>query len=187
MLQVILVIENKDDQDYVEDVFERYRVRLYRRAFGILKHESDAEDCVQDVIVVLIDHLQEYQKYSDVHKTKFLFVCCRNIAINKYLQKKRQNQFQISTTQIETGATIDLEDYDSNLEKTIVFRETQNNISRAIDSMDSKYGDLLFFRYICNIKNNDIAKILVLPVNTVNVRLSRARAQLADIFTKEEV
>ena len=53
--------------------------------------------------------------------------------------------------------------------------------------MDSKYGDILYLKLFLNMKNNEIAKLLNLPLNLINVRLNRAKIKLKETMSKNEV
>ena len=61
MLPVILEIRDEEDRSFVEQVYEQNKHKLYLIAYDILENHHDAEDCVNDVIVAIIDHLQRYQ------------------------------------------------------------------------------------------------------------------------------
>lgn len=185
MLPIILAIKDKDDQNYVADIYERYSQKLFEAANQILKNEQDSLDCVQEVIIVLIQNLQHYRTWDKEHQKGYLLVCCRNLAINKYKKKSRQLAYEVSTTNYETREEIDIVDDDSNVETIVVSNENKKIIQKMIDSMDPKYGTLVFFRYLCDMRNKDIAKVLGLPIGTVNVRLSRAKKELASMLEKE--
>lgn len=62
MLAVIMAIENEDDRLFVETVFNRYAKKLYLVAYNILGNRADAEDCVQDTFVKIIDKAGSLQK-----------------------------------------------------------------------------------------------------------------------------
>lgn len=61
MLAVIMAIENEDDRLFVETVFNRYAKKLYLVAYNILGNRADAEDCVQDTFVKIIDKLDRFK------------------------------------------------------------------------------------------------------------------------------
>lgn len=59
MLPFILTIRDESDRSLVEDVYLKYGRKIYCIAGNYLKDDRDIEDCVQDVFVMLIDHLEE--------------------------------------------------------------------------------------------------------------------------------
>ena len=62
MLAVIMAITDEDDRLFVETVFNKYSKKMYLIAVNILNNHEDAEDCVQDTIVKIIDQLDNFRK-----------------------------------------------------------------------------------------------------------------------------
>lgn len=82
MLAVIMAIENEDDRLFVETVFNRYAKKLYLVAYNILGNRADAEDCVQDTFVKIIDKLDRFKNaQKDDSLIKLLVIVCRNTAL----------------------------------------------------------------------------------------------------------
>lgn len=55
MMAIIMAIEDDDDREFVEKIFDRYEKNMYFTAYDILRNRADAEDCVQDTFVKIID------------------------------------------------------------------------------------------------------------------------------------
>ena len=185
MLPIILAIRDENDRNYVANVYEKYKGKLFIKAMRILNNEADACDCVEDVFRNLIENLQDYQTWDAKHQRCFLSVCCRNIAINQYNKNKRRLENEISTTEPDTRAEIDIEDVESDIKTILLREETSNFIVRCIEEMPSQNRDLLLSKYYLGMKNIEIAKMMDLPINTVNVRIMRAKANLKERLVEE--
>ena len=96
-----------------------------------------------------------------------------------------QNKYEFSTTDPYTKEEIDIEDKDSNIQNLFLEETTSKLITECIKSMPPKYGDLLLFKYYFGMKNIDIAKMLGEPINTINSRIKRAKANLKKTLIKE--
>lgn len=48
MMAIIMAIEDDDDREFVEKIFDRYEKNMYFTAYDILRNRADAEDCVQE-------------------------------------------------------------------------------------------------------------------------------------------
>ena len=92
MLGIILAIRDEDDRSYMEEFYLKYGKKMYLIADEILHHREDAEDCVIEVVQVIINKLEIYRTLAEEQQIKFLVKACRNIAISRYNQKKRQNR-----------------------------------------------------------------------------------------------
>lgn len=62
MMAIIMAIEDDDDREFVEKIFDRYEKNMYFTAYDILRNRADAEDCVQDTFVKIIDKLDCFKK-----------------------------------------------------------------------------------------------------------------------------
>ncbi len=195
MLPIILAIRDEDDRNYVENVYLEQGKKLYKIACTYLNHRQDSEDCVHDVIVALINKLEEYREWDRLHQINFLCKCCRCIAINKYNKKVNRNSLETSITYEDENneiKDIDIPDDSPDVQNIIISEENIKRISDILEDMDPMYGDILYLKSFLGMKNIEIAKMLKINVNLVNVRVVRARkilmerygAELYDIRTK---
>ncbi len=185
MLPFILTIRDESDRSLVEDVYLKYGRKIYCIAGNYLKDDRDIEDCVQDVFVMLIDHLEEYRVWQEKHQINFLVKCCRCIAINKYKVTAKRHRKEISVSGAEEDGDLEIEDKDSDVAKPIISEETQRRVHELIETMDPKYGDILYLKGFLGMKNAEIAEMLNMSVDLVNVRLMRARKILLSTKGKE--
>ena len=175
MLPIILAIRDENDRNYVEGIYLKYYKRIYYVADSHLNHHQDSEDCVQDVVIALIEHLEEFKTWTEKHQCNFLVKCCRCIAINKYNEREKRRSREFSIYEQDEYTEIEIPDEDEIVDKMIVSQENQKRLAHLIEELDPKYGDLLFFKGFMHMKNTEIAKMLELPVNVINVRVVRAR------------
>lgn len=90
MLPIILTINNTDDRAFVENLYRRYRKKIYASAFKILNQREDAEDCVQDVIKTVILHSGTFRAADTEGLSKLLALCTRNAALDLYRKKQKK-------------------------------------------------------------------------------------------------
>ena len=62
MLAIIMSIENSSDRAFVEDIYHLYSEKMYLIAYDILKNHHDAEDCVQETVVKIIDKIERFKQ-----------------------------------------------------------------------------------------------------------------------------
>ena len=175
MLPIILAIRDEDDQNFVSIVFDKYSNQLTAIAEKYLSNTVDVEDCIQNVFVILIKRLQEYQMWDEKHQFNFLAKCCRCIAVNKYKNNQKRLENEIGLNYPNNDKDFDIIDEDSLIEKIVISNENLKKIRDLIEDMDPTYGDILYLKGFLGMKNVDIAKTLDLSVDVVNTRLTRAR------------
>ncbi len=185
MLPIILLIRDEEDKKFVEEVYARYKDAIFNKAKIYVKNEQDVDECVQDVVVVLIDHVEECRGWSEDHLKNFLMKCIRCIAVNKYKENMRRYANEISVNDIirdEYGEIVefDVPDEDEYIEQMVISEENVKRISNIIENMNPLYSDVLYFRSFMSMSNTEIAEMLNLPVNTVNQRILRAKRMLEE-------
>ncbi len=178
MLPIILAIRDENDRNFVEDVYQKYNKQLQVIAKYHLENIVDVEDCIQDVVVVLIDYVEKYREWTETHQFNFLVKCCRCIAINKYNYNERRYRKEISYNHMLDGKDFDLIDEDAYIERIVISSENQKRFAEIIEEMDPKYGDILYFRGFLGMKNVEIAKMLNVSEQLVSARLKKARTIL---------
>ena len=91
MMAIIMAIEDDDDREFVEKIFDRYEKNMYFTAYDILRNRADAEDCVQDTFVKIIDKLDCFKKaHEEGNLAKLVALVCRNTALDRYKGNKRR-------------------------------------------------------------------------------------------------
>lgn len=192
MFSIILAINDEDDRNFVENIYYQYGKKIYKIAFNILKKEADAEDCLQDVIKIIIDDVDRFRSASHEYLINLLVKCTRNAAINQYNREKRRYTVEISMytkssfcDPDENGTEMEFPDDSEQFESILINEENRKRLSELILELDKIYQDVLYFRYQMWMTNAEIAKLLSIPENTVKARLYRARNILLKTRSKE--
>ncbi len=89
MLPIILAINDEGDRNFVGDIYSRYGKQMYIIAFDILKKKENAEDCVHDVIKIIINNIERFRSADYEYLINLIAKCTRNTAINIYNKEKR--------------------------------------------------------------------------------------------------
>lgn len=182
MLPIILAINNEDDRAYVEKIYNQYGKKIYKIAFKILNNTEDAEDCVHDVVKIIIDNLEMFQALEGEQLIKLLVTCSRNAALNIY-RKNKIKHINEGKRKPYTGDETDEKDLDIEsvsddgmfVDLIVINEESRKRISEMIEELDSIYKDVLYLRYQYSMKNQDIAKMLKISESVVKVRYHRAK------------
>ena len=71
----------------LEDIFQRYKVRILNFAFRILGNRADAEDVVGEVFYILTDKKENFRQESKF--STWLYAIARNACIDRIRRRKR--------------------------------------------------------------------------------------------------
>lgn len=192
MLPIILAINNEDDRAYVEKIYNQYGKKIYKIAFKILNNTEDAEDCVHDVVKIIIDNLEIFQALEGEQLIKLLVTCSRNAALNIYRKNKikhinegKHKPYTDDETDEKDLAIESVSDDGMFVDLIVINEESRKRISEMIEKLDPIYKDVLYLRYQYSMKNQDIAKILKVSESIVKVRYHRAKKILLQKRGKE--
>lgn len=176
MIVLIMAIENHDDREKAAEIYRLYSTTMFKIAKGILHDAHLAEDAVSEAFVRIIDNLEKIN-LSDRNKTKgFVVIIVRHIAIDML---RRQKRF------------VPLDDHSDYTEcrepvlSSLASDEACSKIADALAKLNRNYSDILYLKIVFNCSNDEIAKILGISRDNVNVRLHRARNALKQQLMKE--
>ncbi|MDZ4132379.1 MAG: sigma-70 family RNA polymerase sigma factor, partial [Dethiobacteria bacterium] len=135
-----------------------------------------AEDAIHSTFLKLAG---KTAKIDDVFSKKtrgFLIIIARNAAIDLY--RKRKNEIKnIDLNRHELA----FKEANNRLPRDIIItNEEIEKVQGLINSLDSKYGDVLLLKYYNNLPNHIIAELLDISAENVAVRLCRAKNMLAE-------
>lgn len=181
MLAIIMAIENESDRTFVERIYEKYAERMYLVAFDVLNNPQDAEDCVHDTIIKIIDKLERFkQAEQEDYLIKLIVIACRNTAINKYNKNCRAAQSQFSTTEYDEdgeASIMDIPDYSENVERIVINECVCSYVKEIIDRLDCKYRDVITLKAM-GYGHAEISEIMGISPELVRKRYSRAKMMI---------
>lgn len=152
------------DTRHYSYIFKEYYSALCLYAESIIGEPGHAEDLVQDVFERL---WQKPYDFEDLRHIKdFLYKSTRNAALNflKGSQHSMERQAKFLHEQEESSTTEDLD-----IIRTEVFR----GIYREISNLPEQCGKIVRMSYIEGLKNEQIADILAISLQTVKNQKTR--------------
>jgi RNA polymerase sigma-70 factor (ECF subfamily) len=187
LLPILLAIESEEERSFVEELYNRYHQKMLTICMGILKNQADAEDAVTDTFVRIIDNLE---KFTEVEKDKLpglIAVCTKNVALNAYQKKSRQNEHETSTTvynEEEEIATVDFADPDAEVEQAVLDGEFIQKVAELIRHLPEEQQSVVVLRYFYHYRNSEIAELMNLSRTAVDSKLFRAKNSLRKMLSE---
>jgi RNA polymerase sigma factor (sigma-70 family) len=178
-------IQLHNDQLAYAALLNKYNKSLYFTILKMVNNRDDAEDITMQAFSKAFSNLDAYD-YRFAFTT-WLFKIGTNAAID-FIRKKR-----IDTTSLdkpmddssESGTSFSqfIVDNQPDPEEEMILSQRSSMLQELIEQLPHKYKELLQLRYYEELKYEEIAERLALPVGTVKVRLSRAKALLGEIIS----
>lgn len=154
---------------------ERYEARMARYAKRFLFGYHDAEDLVQEVFLKAYVNIQSFD--SGRPFTSWLYRIAHNVFINAIKRRGREPlPFFDPDTVFPHPVAKD------SPERDFEEWEIKDALGRCLDRLDPKYREPLVLYHFEEMDYRAISEIMRIPVSTVGVRLSRAKALLKGAY-----
>ncbi|MDB5260456.1 MAG: polymerase sigma factor SigW, polymerase sigma-70 factor, subfamily [Candidatus Nomurabacteria bacterium] len=163
------------DRDKYELLVERYESKLNHYATRFLSDNDAATDAVQDVFIKAYINIQSFdtsKKFSS-----WIYRIAHNEFVN-ILRKKKS--LSVSFFDFDTFFPHQVEGEGSDM--LALKREDKERVEKAISKLEPKYREPIVLYYFEDMKYDEIADVLLIPVATVGVRIMRAKKLLEKII-----
>src|SRR6202451_894050 len=167
----------RGDLDALSTLLTRYQNRLYRYLLRMVRQPAEAEDLFQVTWIRVAEKIRHYDPQRNFEA--WLFTVARNAAID-HLRRIRPESLDEpigDESTGETGATR-LQSHEPAPIDRIVARERTGRIGASMESLSVMYREVLTLRFEEEMKLEEIAEVLSVPLSTVKTRLRRALDRL---------
>jgi RNA polymerase sigma factor (sigma-70 family) len=158
-----------------KELFEQFHKDVYRTCYYMLKNQHDAEDVCQEVFIKIFQ--QDFQKIANL-KPWMLSIAmnmCRNY-IRKHSRISVGQEFMNWITGIIDSKRV---------EEQVELKEQKENTVDVIHHLNPKIREVILLKYLHELKNEEIAKVLNIPLGTVKSRANKGIVQLRKMMEDE--
>jgi len=153
-----------------QDVYDEFQPKI-RRYLGRLLGTTEAEDLTQEVFVKVSQGLPQFRGDSKVSTWVY------RIATNTAFDRLRSPSFQ-RAGEVPLDNETPVKDQSSGMEQKLVRQEMNDCIHRYIVDLPASYRSVVILSEQEGLTNQEIADALRVSLDTVKIRLHRARARL---------
>jgi len=171
------------DEVAYEQMVRTYGGRLLAVARGLLRHEQDAQDCVQSAYISAFKGLPAFN--GGCQFSTWLHRIVVNAALMR-LRTRRKPEESIEPllpTYLDDGHhTEDFGGWASRADRLLEQKEARSMVRAAIGQLPESYRTVLILRDIEELSTEEVANQLACSANAVKVRLHRARQALGTML-----
>jgi len=151
-----------------ELLFEQYKEKIFRLVYRMTGDDEESRDLTQEVF------LSAYRSYKKFRQEANFYSYLYRIAVNTTLNhlKRKKKTFSLDERANK------LFDPGNNPHRLLEQEETRRFIRKAVSSLPSKYREVIILKEMEGFAYAEIARILEISIETVGVRLVRAREKL---------
>jgi len=162
----------RGDLNALSALLARYQNRLYRFLLRMVREQAAAEDLFQQTWVRVAEKISQF----DVRRNfePWLFALARNLAID-YLRRVRPSSLDEPVGEAESSMTVGdrLASNQRPVLDGILERERAGQLASALEALSLSYREVLSLRFEEEMKLEEIAEVLAIPLSTVKTRLQR--------------
>jgi RNA polymerase sigma-70 factor, ECF subfamily len=168
-----------------EELLHAHQQRVFAVVGGILRRREDVEDVVQQVFIKVYVSIRQFDLRSTF--STWLY----KIAVNEcydYLRKKRVRRL-VYEADLSEEQVRQLETFESGMgavppADASQRAEMKQLVERLLDELQEDDRHMLILKEVEGLSVEEISEALGINVNTVKVRMFRARGRLVDVYRK---
>jgi RNA polymerase sigma-70 factor (ECF subfamily) len=188
-------MDMRDDPELrFQQVYDEFHAKIFRYLARIVG-QSEAEDLTQEVFVKVGQALETFRGESQL--STWIYRIATNAAMDRLRQPSvRHGGDKLlpveSIAEIKADQDIRTGELKPSTEQGLIRTEMNGCIREIIQALPEQYRSVIVLSELEDLKDNEIAEILGLTLQTAKVRLHRARARLrkelsaACVFYRDE-
>jgi RNA polymerase sigma-70 factor, ECF subfamily len=170
----------RGDRDAFRTLFERYHRRAYALAFGVLRHQDDALDVVQDAFIKAHKYLDKFEGNSSFYT--WLYRIVMNLAIDHLRKHRRVHSVELDEQRLEEGIAGDdsllPRILGSNPGRALLDKEIRGRIDQALGELSENHRSVLVMRELEGMSYEEMAQAMGCSKGTIMSRLFHARKNM---------
>jgi RNA polymerase sigma-70 factor, ECF subfamily len=170
----------RGDRDAFASLLSRYQNRLYRYLLRWVHEPATAEDLFQQTWMRVIANIHRFDSRRSFDA--WLFAVARNIAID-YVRRRRPESLDEPAGD-EQPLSEHLSSKTPGALEQILKSERIELVQKVLEAQPPVFREILSLRFEEEMKLEEIAEVLAIPLGSVKSRLSRAFERLRSTFMR---
>jgi len=163
----------RGDLDALTALVTRYQNRLYRYLLRLVREPADAEDLFQQTWVRVAERIGKYDPRRNFDA--WLFSVARNLAIDHLRRMRTESLDEPIGGEIEGETKVArLVSHEQPALDGILERERAGRLGTLLSELPVRYREVLTLRFEEEMKLEEIAQVLEMPLSTVKTQLRRS-------------
>jgi RNA polymerase sigma-70 factor, ECF subfamily len=168
------------DASAFEPLVERYRQRVWRLAYQLLRDREEAWDCAQEAFVRAFHSLGSFRGQSAFYT--WLFRITVNVATDRQRARAAQARAFGAERMPEEEWARTTADPGAQPDQSAVQLEQRERIRQALDALPPKARTIIMLSDVEGLSYREITEVLGCPIGTVMSRLHNARKRLKTLL-----
>jgi RNA polymerase sigma factor (sigma-70 family) len=170
---LIFLLKNKNQESF-SDLYDSYSRALYGVTFKMVNDNEVAEDILQEVFIKIWEHIDKYDASKGTLFTWMINIT-RNTCRDYFRSKHYQIQKLVSENSFENMNT-------DNKNPHVTYQDENYELNELTQRLEPKYKEIIDLVYIFGYSQEEVSKMLDLPIGTVKTRSRTAIKILRELY-----
>lgn len=180
-IEVVKRVQAKEAGAF-DELYELYYPRAISLAYRFTKDHADAEDVVQESFIQVHKSIHTLQEPAYFYS--WLNRIIHNKCVNLFYRNRNENA--VDPAKIESVKVYEEKRRYMLPHQESAYNSEQEVLRRIISQMDAKYREVVELAYLQQMKLEEIADFLDMPLGTVKTRCRRAKSELKRLVAEFE-
>lgn len=176
--ELIVKKAKKGNQEAFGQLYDKYITKIYRFIFFKVETKSEAEDITQQVFLKAWQNIYSFKNKKGARFSSWLYRIAKNAVIDHYRTKKEYIDIEDIKYDKEFASSSDIEEKIQNTKK---FKE----VKKAIQNLSEDEQEVVVMKFVDELSNKEIGKILNKTQGTIRVIQYRALKKLKNFFEEK--
>ena len=175
----LVAAARRGDRDAFRTLFERYHRRAYALAFGVVRHQDDALDIVQDAFIKAHKYLDKFEGNSSFYT--WLYRIVMNLAIDHLRKHRRVKPVELDEQHFDEAAGDDSllpKILGGNPGRALMDKQIRARIDQALGELSDNHRAVLIMRELEGMSYEEMAQAMGCSKGTIMSRLFHARKNM---------
>lgn len=163
----------------LEEIFNRYKTKLFNYSFRLLSNRADSEEAVSEVFYTLTEKKDSYIPDSAAKFSTWLYRVAHNICVD-LLRKRNRIVFPWTKRASDDDSLPELDPVDGNdlPDKKAQDSDCAKYVAAALNRLPQEMKEAMILREYQGLSYEDISKVMDCTLEKVKVLIFRAREKL---------
>ena len=166
-------LKSKISKETAEKIFEEYSSYVFKVALFFSRSTTLADDITQETFIKI------FEKYSTLKSSESFKVWVYKITLNTTRNILRKHKW------LDFFSNIPDKNVTDTLEKTFMISEDNADLWKKVNHLSQKSKQIILLHFYLELKLEEMASILKIPVGTCKSRLNSALNQLRKQFNDD--
>lgn len=175
-----LALQAKSDSEVFGILYQRHVNKVHAFVLARIQgKEEEARDLTSEIFIRVFTHLHQYSPRPDKPFTVWFYSVARSVVFNWHRSQSRHQKLHLFDTSRHVNNSVESEPLD-----VAIKHEEREELRKVIAKQPPRIQRFIFLKYVCELPNAKIAKMMGKSEGAVKALLHRTKGHLREELTQ---